>query len=73
MTDRNDEGFELIDLDSGNVLSDFASFDDALESIRKVASTFGWPVVQRLSLMRINGDDQVVIAMKEPLASLARS
>jgi hypothetical protein len=71
--DQSRETFELIDLDSGNVLSDFDSVEQALESICNVASTQGWPKVQRLSLMRVKGDDQEIVAMKEGLATLARS
>jgi hypothetical protein len=65
--------FELIDLASGNVIDDFESINDALESIRRVASKHGWDSVSNLSLMRVAGDDQLLFEMKEPLARLARS
>jgi hypothetical protein len=73
MLEQEVDIFELIDLDSGNVVSDFDSIQDALEAIRRVAKTTDWSSVQRLSLMRVRGDDQAVIAMKERLVTMAQS
>jgi hypothetical protein len=60
-------------LTSGNVVNDFADVSEALESIRRVASNYGWDTVKNLALMRLDGDDQTLIAMQDSLADLAFS
>ena len=73
MRDDSAVVFELIDLDSDNVVSDFANLTDALEAIRRVAEVHGWGSVANLSLMRVEGDDQYVVAMQHELTDLVAS
>jgi hypothetical protein len=73
MTDEEHAIFELIDLASGNVVNDFAHLHDALESIRRLAAVHGWESVENLALMRLEGDDQSLVAMQAPLMDLAAS
>lgn len=67
------EIYELLDLDSGNVIADFACADDALAAMQRVAERDGWPFVSNLSLMRVQDDEQRVMAMREHLVEMARS
>lgn len=67
------EIYELLDLDSGNVIADFACADDALAAMQRVAERDGWPSVSNLSLMRVQDDEQRVMAMREHLVEMARS
>jgi hypothetical protein len=73
MTDREPVIFELIDLTSGNVINDFSDVREALESIRDIAAIHGWETVQNLALLRLEGDDQTLIAMQASLTALAAS
>jgi hypothetical protein len=73
MSDRTTPLFELIGLDSGNVIAGFDSVDDALDAIRRVAIRNGWASVEHLSLMRVSGDDQIVLSMNHDLVEKARS
>ena len=73
MTEEEPVVFELIDLTSGNVINDFDHVGDALESIRRVAAVHGWETVGNLALMRLEGDDQLLVAMQGSLADLAAS
>lgn len=73
MSERENEFYELISLDSGNVVSDFGAIDEAVEAIRQAASSHGWEAVQRFTLMQVRGDEQAVVAMKQDLVDLARS
>jgi hypothetical protein len=65
--------FELIELSSGNVVNDIADVDEALTSVCRVAGIHGWDMVQNLALLRLDGDDQTLIAMQASLADLAAS
>ena len=65
-----DTFFELIDLGSGNVLADFADIDEALAALLRTAERHGQPAIRNLSLMRIEGDDQSLVAMQDPLADM---
>lgn len=67
------EIYELLDLDSGNIIADFACADDALAAMQRVAKRDGWPSVSNLSLMRVQDDEQRVMAMREHLVEMARS
>ena len=71
MTDKEAVIFELIDLTSGNVVNDFADVAEALASIRRIAEMHGWEAVRNLALMRLEGDDQALVAMQASLADLA--
>lgn len=73
MTERENEFYELISLDSGNIVSDFAAIDEALEAVRQAANAYGWETVRRFTLMRVCGDEQDIVAMKQDLVDLARS
>lgn len=73
MIEAENDLFVLIDLDAGNVLSDFDTAEESLVAIRRVAKSHGWPAVERLSLMRVQGEDQRLVAMNEALVELARS
>ena len=73
MSERESEFYELISLDSGNIASDYGGIDEALEAIRQAASSHGWESVQRFTLMRVRGDEQAVVAMKQELVDLALS
>jgi hypothetical protein len=73
MTDQEPIVFELIDLASGNVVNDFAHVRDALASIRRLAAAHGWETVENLALMRLEGDDQSLVAMQAALKDLAAS
>ncbi len=63
-----DTFFELLDLGSGNVLADFADIDEVLAALRRTAERHGQPAIRNLSLMRIEGDDQFLVAMQDQLA-----
>lgn len=65
-----DTFFELIDLGSGNVLADFDDIDEALTALRRTAERHGQPAIRNLSLMRIEGDDQSLVAMQDQLAAM---
>lgn len=65
-----DEFFELIDLTSGNVVGDFADLDEALAALRRTAERHGWDTIANLSLLRIEGDDQILVAMRDRLTGL---
>lgn len=71
MTDEASDIFELIDLASGNVVYDFGSLRDALEAIRRLAEAHGWDAVGNLALLRLDGDEQALIAMQASLQELA--
>lgn len=62
--------FELIDLGSGNVIADFADADDALAALQRTAAQHGRPAIRNLSLMRIDGDHQILVAMQDQLTAL---
>jgi hypothetical protein len=65
--------FELIDLKSGNVIADFSSEDDALESLQRRFQSHGAEAIAELSLMLITDDDQFLVAMQDDLEQLVRS
>lgn len=71
MTDEASDIFELIDLASGNVVNDFGSLRDALGAIRRLAEAHGWDAVGNLALLRLDGDEQALIAMQASLQELA--
>lgn len=73
MLEPGAEMFVLIDLVTGNVVSDFDAVDDALASIRWIAGSHGWLAVNRLSLLRVQGEDQSLIAMEDALVDIART
>jgi hypothetical protein len=73
MTDEASEVFELIDLTSGNVVNDFVSLRDALEAIRRLAEAHGGDTVGNLALLRLDGDEQSLVAMQASLQELAAS
>jgi hypothetical protein len=73
MTPPGNDIIELIDLTSGNVIADYSTVKEALKSIRDVAGEHGWSSVGNLSLMRVNGDSQELIAMKQQLADIAHT
>jgi hypothetical protein len=63
--------FELIELSSGNVVNDFADFAEALTAVRRVAGLHGWDAVHNLALLRLDGDEQTLVAIQASLADLA--
>lgn len=67
-----DDAFELIDLKSGNVASDYDRRDEALAALGAVADTFGWPAIASFSLMQIRGEDQTLVAKQDDLVQLVR-
>jgi hypothetical protein len=66
------EYFEVIDLQSGNVIAGFPSEAEALASLRRSLHAHGPRAVEELSLMRITDDDQFLVAMQDDLARLIR-
>ena len=64
--------FELIDLKSGNVASDYDRRDEALAALRVAADEHGWPAIANFSLMHIRGEVQTVVAKKAMLVQLVR-
>ena len=57
----------LLDLPSGNVMSDFATEREAWEALRSWARDDGLRAIADLSLMRIQQGDPIVIAMEDEL------
>lgn len=64
--------FELIDLKSGNVASDYDRRDEALAALRAAADEHGWPAIANFSLMHIRGEDQTLIAKQAMLVQLVQ-
>ncbi|MDF3040175.1 MAG: hypothetical protein K0Q71_2881 [Thermomicrobiales bacterium] len=71
MTDSETVNFELIELSSGNVVNDFADVAEALTAVRRVAGLHGVPAVHNLALLRLDGDEQTLVAIQASLADLA--
>lgn len=65
--------FEFIDLVSGNLAGEYDTAEEALEALRLVAKRHGRTAIENFSLMRIDGDDQSLVAMQEELVSLVES
>ena len=65
-----DTFYELLDLGSGNVLADFTDIDEALTALQRTSERHGQPAIRNLSLMRIEGDDQSLVAMQDQLAAM---
>jgi hypothetical protein len=63
VADSETVNFELIELSSGNVVNDFADFAEALAAVRRVAGLHGWDAVHNLALLRLDGDEQTLVAI----------
>jgi hypothetical protein len=62
-----------LDLESGNVVDDYATKSKALEAIREAIARDGREASERLSLMLILGDFQRLVAMQDDLVQLANA
>ena len=67
------EFIELIDLTSGNVVGDFADVEEAMATLCEVAARHGRNAITNLSLMRIDGEAQSLVAMQEELANMVEA
>lgn len=65
-----DDYYELIDLKSGNLVGDYDCFDEVSAILRSGAYRYGRSAIENLSLMRIRGDEQSLVAMREDLLEL---
>jgi hypothetical protein len=68
-----DDFYELIDLVSGNLAGDYDSANDALAALVVTAERYGRPAIESFSLMRIQGDEQSLVAMQEDLVELVEA
>jgi hypothetical protein len=68
-----DPFFQLLDLQSGNVIDDFESRFQALLAIREAIERDGLEAGQNLSLMLITGEKQSVVAMQDDLLRMAEA
>lgn len=59
--------YEVVDIDSGNVLGDFDTREEVIDALCIVAKRDGLDAIAHCSLMRIDGDRQSVLAMREEL------
>ncbi len=65
-----DAFFELIDLATGNVVGDFADADEALAALQNTRERHGLSSIRNLSLMRIDGEQQSLVAMQDQLLAM---
>jgi hypothetical protein len=64
--------FELMDLDSGNLVGSYRSLDEALEVVRNAYATYGRSGIDDLGLARVeSGGSQECIAIGPELVSYA--
>jgi hypothetical protein len=64
--------YELMDLDSGNLVGSYLTLDDAFAIIRDAYVVYGWSGVNDLGLVRVgNHDSQDIVAIGSELARLA--
>jgi hypothetical protein len=68
-----DAFFELIDLTSGNVIADFSDVGEALATLRRAAAEHGLSAIENLSLMRIDEDEQSLVAMQDELVDMVET
>jgi hypothetical protein len=68
-----DAFFELIDLTSGNVIADFSDVGEALATLRRAAAEHGLSAIENLSLMRIDEDEQSLVAMQDELVGMVET
>ena len=68
-----DAFFELIDLTSGNVIADFSDVGEALATLRRAAAEHGLSAIENLSLMRIDEDEQSLVAMQDELVNMVET
>lgn len=59
--------FQLLDLESGNVMADFARESDAWEALRQMAETYGREELKGLGLLRFENGSPSLIAMDDEL------
>jgi hypothetical protein len=65
-----DDYYQLIDLESGNVIDDFDTRADAFNFLAKTAGEFGEATIRELSLMRLQGETQELVALQQELVRL---
>ncbi len=64
--------FELMDLDSGNLVGSYVTLEEALEAVGNMFAAFGFAGIDDLGLVRANDDDsQEYVAAGPELAQLA--
>jgi hypothetical protein len=63
--------FQLFDLESGNVIAQYDEEHDAWETLRATAREQGPEALRGLGLMRMHGDDLLLIAMDDELVQRA--
>jgi hypothetical protein len=68
-----DQHYELIDLESGNFVGDYETVDDAIATLRRAAQRYGRSAIERLSLVRVRGDDESLVALDDDLLALLES
>jgi hypothetical protein len=68
-----DAFFELIDLTSGNVIADFSDAGEALAALRRAADEHGLSAIGNLSLMRIDENEQSLVAMQDALVDMVET
>ena len=68
-----DEFYEIVDLRTGNLLSDYPRIEDALAVLREIAERRGRAAIADLLLMRNVGDEPSVVAMDDQLIELVES
>ena len=65
--------YELIHLPSGNVVGDFDTQDEALQTLRRITGAEPPTPITDYALMRGDGDDQELVAMRAELRDLVES
>src|SRR4051794_1293271 len=63
--------YELIDLDSGNVVGDFDSAHSALHAVRRIIADHGTGAIVDCALFVIRDDQQSLVAMEAALVDWA--
>jgi hypothetical protein len=63
--------FELMDLDSGNLVGSYQTLEEALDVVRDAYATYGRSGIDDLGLARVESDSQECIAMGTELVSYA--
>ena len=62
--------YKVIEIESGNVLGDYDNTDEALEALAAVVQEHGNHGIVGLSLIRIDGDRQSLVAAEDGLIEL---
>lgn len=59
--------FEMFDLESGNVIEDFETEQDAMDALAATERTFGSEAIENVALLRFDDGHPTLVAMEHDL------